>query len=163
LSFSHENPEVHLFDAAGKRVRTLKGKKHAIGRFAFSPDGALLAGADYGGGGFFLVGGGGGEGAAAQAAGRRRARARVRPPRTLKAAGQRSVDQLAFTPDSKTLLGSSIDDPFCAWDVGSGQLKHTWDPFKLGLMARGAGPNEAERAMGLAFSADLKQVALGIQ
>jgi WD40 repeat protein len=50
--------------------------------------------------------------------------------------------------------------------VASGQLLQSWDTFQPGLMEKGKdkdGDEFAERAMGLAFSPDLKYVALGVQ
>ncbi|MFL5341787.1 MAG: sigma-70 family RNA polymerase sigma factor [Gemmataceae bacterium] len=147
LVHSQEKPEIRIFDAAGKLLRTLEGKGAAIGCLAFSPDGRQIATGDYAG------------------------KVMVwnvetgEQIKSLKAAGERGSDLLMFTADGKTLLGASIDDPFCAWDVATGERKWTRDPFALGLMAKESGPggDHPERAMGLAFSADGKFVALGVQ
>jgi RNA polymerase sigma factor (sigma-70 family) len=144
LSFSHEHPEVQIQHSTGKLLQTLKGKGKAIGCIAFSPDGKLIAAADYGANVILWDSQTG------------------REIRTMHAAGKRGVDRIAFAPDGKSLLGASIDDPFCIWDVATGKRTHSWDPFAIGAMHK-TDADHAERAMGLAFSHDLKYVALGVQ
>src|SRR5262249_12068542 len=118
ISFSHESPEVHLLDSAGKRLRTFKGKDKAIGSIAFSPDGAVLAAADYGANVILWDSQTG------------------REVRTLKAVSGVGPYLMRFSADGKRLFGASIDDPFCIWDVATGERTQTWDPFAIGLMKK---------------------------
>ena len=110
LGHSPPNPEICVLDSAGKLLRTLKGKDKTIGGLAFSPDGSLLAAADYGGRVFLWDVETG------------------RELRTLKAAGERGSDLLAFSADGKRLLGASIDDPFCIWELASGNARNRGIP-----------------------------------
>src|SRR5262249_40965252 len=71
---------------------------------------------------------------------------------------------LAFSADGKRLHALSIDGPAYIWDVATGNVLHTWSPFDVGAMLKAPAAGEYdERAMGLAFSSDLKHVALGVQ
>jgi RNA polymerase sigma factor (sigma-70 family) len=147
VEFSHTKPIVRIRDGkTGGLLRELAPHPGAVDRVVFSPDGSLLAVGNY------------------------KDCVQLWDPergtvvRTLAAKEPWIVGDLAFSADGKRLFASSIDGPVYVWDVATGAILHTWSPFAVGAMAKVPAAGEFdERAMGLAFSPDRKQVALGVQ